>query len=152
VHDPRGRLPSGATVAVEPRSPELASLLAHAERAVSGAIAAVVEREGHTLERWRVLDLLADGGGRPMSEIAAHVLLPPPTLTKVVDRLVEDALVHRHVDPSDRRRVLVLLTARGRAAHRRLLRVVEARLAEVFEEVPGGDRGHLAQLLDAIRR
>jgi DNA-binding MarR family transcriptional regulator len=66
-----------------------------------------------------------------MSEIAEFALMPPPSTTKLIDRLVSANLVYRRVDPTDRRRVLVFLAARGRAAHRRLRPVVEESLAGV---------------------
>jgi len=48
------------------------------------------------------------------------VLMPHPTLTKAVDRLVESALVYRRQDEADRRRVAVYLADRGRDLVRRL--------------------------------
>ena len=72
--------------------------------------------DGLNLEQWRTLDLLADGDGHSMTEIAGHVMVPAPTLTKIVDRLVESALVYRRPDERDRRRILVFLSDRGRGA------------------------------------
>ena len=69
-----------------------------------------------------------------MSEIAEFMLMPPPSTTKLIDRLVSANLVYRRVDPTDRRRVLVFLAARGRAAHRRLRPVVEEVLASLDDE------------------
>lgn len=81
---------------------------------------------GPGLDAWRVLDLLADGAGHPMSEIATHAMVPAPTLTKIVDRLVERGLVYRRPDDADRRRVLVLLAERGRELHASLGPAVRA--------------------------
>jgi DNA-binding MarR family transcriptional regulator len=136
---------------VNPPGTGVAHLLARADQRVSSAITSALIAEGSTLERWRVLSLLTDGLGHPMSEIASHVFVPPPTLTKVVDRLVADNLVHRHVDPSDRRRVLVLLTARGRSSQRRLDRVVEKRMADALSDLGTADVVHLARLLALVK-
>ncbi|MBW0102775.1 winged helix-turn-helix transcriptional regulator [Pseudonocardia sp. KRD-291] len=87
---------------------------------------AVRPPHGPGLDAWRVLDLLADGSGHPMSEIAAHAMVPAPTLTKIVDRLVERGLVYRRPDDGDRRRVMVLLAARGREQHAALAPAVAA--------------------------
>ena len=81
-----------------------------------------------------MLSLLADGSGHSMSEIAEFALMPPPSTTKLIDRMVSNNLVYRRVDPTDRRRVLVFLSARGRAAHRRLRPVVEASIDTMDEE------------------
>jgi MarR family transcriptional regulator, organic hydroperoxide resistance regulator len=104
---------------------DLARSLTLVERRVTARMSAALTAAGGSVEAWRVLSLLADGGGHPMSEIADFALLPPPTLTKVVDRMVSDNLVYRRVDEDDRRRVLVFLSARGRAAHRRMAAAIE---------------------------
>ncbi|HLT83329.1 MAG TPA: MarR family transcriptional regulator [Phototrophicaceae bacterium] len=65
-------------------------------------------------DQWRVLERLALAGPRAMSELRSEARLTGPTLTRVVDRLAETALVYRDVDPADRRRVVVHLSDRGR--------------------------------------
>ncbi|PZG28224.1 MarR family transcriptional regulator, partial [Spongiactinospora gelatinilytica] len=99
---------------------DLPRLLTLAERRVTARLSAALGAAGGTVEEWRVMSLLADGEGHPMSEIADHALLAPPTLTKIVDRMVSDNLVYRRADETDRRRVLVFLSERGYDAHHRL--------------------------------
>jgi DNA-binding MarR family transcriptional regulator len=111
--------------------PGLLELLSRAEHRVTQQVAVALRERRSSIEEWRVLSLLSDGEGHAMSEIAEFTLMPPPSTTKLVDRLVSANLVYRRVDPTDRRRVLVFLAARGRAAHRRLRPVVEESLAGV---------------------
>jgi DNA-binding MarR family transcriptional regulator len=126
---------------------DAARLLAAVERKVSGRLAAALEAAGSNLEQWRILSLLADGRGHTMTEVAEHALLPGPTLTKVVDRMVTANLVHRRVDESDRRRVLALLTRRGRTAYRSIARAV-AREQEDLTALLGADEAtRLRELL-----
>lgn len=124
-------------------------LITAVERQLTGALAADLEREGVTVEQWRVLDGLSQREGRAMSDIAVRAMLPAPTLTKIVDRLVAGNLVHRRSDPYDRRRVLVLLTSRGRALRTRLDQVVQRHHA-ALEEVLGASG--LEQLTDLLGR
>jgi DNA-binding MarR family transcriptional regulator len=98
----------------------LAYLLAEAEHAVNRGLAESLGAEGVTVEQWRILRALSDGYGHSMGDLAAAVLMPHPTLTKAVDRLVEGALVYRRQDEVDRRRVAVFLADRGRELVRRL--------------------------------
>ena len=49
----------------------------------------------------------------PVSRLADLVLRPMGSITQVVDRLEGSGLVVRRVDPADRRRVLIELTAEG---------------------------------------
>ncbi|MFD4604510.1 MarR family winged helix-turn-helix transcriptional regulator [Streptomyces sp. NPDC058464] len=128
-----------------PSSPDLAHLLSHAERRVVRRLAAVLAEEDCTVEEWRVLSLVGDGRGHPMSEIADHALMPAPSLTKLVDRMVADNLVHRRPDPHDRRRVLLHLTPRGEDLHRRTAQRVHADQARLLDETADG--GALAHLL-----
>jgi DNA-binding MarR family transcriptional regulator len=88
-------------------------LLDRAAGRVSSAVQKVLRDSGVTLEKWRILDLLAEREGMTMSEIATAVVVTGPTLTRIVDDLATRALVHREVDVHDRRRVLVHLTPRG---------------------------------------
>lgn len=128
----------------------LAILLSRAEQCVTGRLDALLSAEGSTLDEWRVLSLLARAGGQSMSAIAAATMLAPPTLTKRIDRMVADGLVHRRVDDADRRRVLVLLVPRGRAHHERLAGVVheeEARIAGLAAARGGPDVDHLTGML-----
>ena len=77
----------------------LAYLLAEAEQAVNRGLAESLGEEGVTVEQWRILRALSDGYGHSMGDLAAAVLMPHPTLTKAVDRLVERrAVVYRRQD------------------------------------------------------
>lgn len=112
----------------------LVDVLSRAERRISNRFAGLLAAEGNTVDEWRVLSLLAQRGGQSMSAIAEATLVAPPTLTKRIDAMVADGMVHRRVDDTDRRRVLVLLAPRGRAAHRRLAEYVaeeHRRIAQV---------------------
>ena len=98
----------------------VARLLSQAERVLTRRLAAVLEQESVNVEQWRTLTLLADGRSRAMSEIAEFTLVPAPSLTRLVDRMVVDNLLYRSADPRDRRRVLVRISPRGRRMHERL--------------------------------
>jgi DNA-binding MarR family transcriptional regulator len=132
------------------RAAPLGSLLARVAHRVARGIESTLDGSGLTLDQWRVLDLLSDGRGHPMSEIAGHVLVPPPTLTKIVDRLVENALVHRRVDDADRRRVLVLASEHGADLHRRLAPAVTQVETDVAAELDEAEVMQLMQLLGRL--
>lgn len=121
--------------------PGICAVLGRAAHRVARRIEdAVRPPHGPGLDAWRVLDLLADGAGHPMSEIAGHAMVPAPTLTKIVDRLVDRGLVYRRPDDGDRRRVLVLLADRGRELHTSLAPAVRAVEDEVRSLLgPDGD-------------
>ncbi|GIH09587.1 hypothetical protein Rhe02_76540 [Rhizocola hellebori] len=126
---------------------DIVVLLARAEKLVARRLAAVLENERLTVPGWRVLTLLADGLGHPMTEVADHCLLPPGSLTKLVDQLAEDNLVYRRIDPADRRRIRAFLTRRGRETQARVALDLELDLAGAC---PAELAGHLATLITAL--
>ena len=126
---------------------DLAHLLSQAERLVTGRLSAALEARGLTLAQWRVLSLLADGAGHPMTEAAEFAMLPAPSLTKVVDRMVSSNLVYRRPDLRDRRRVLIYSTARGRRLHQRLARDLGPAERVLGDIADDGDAAELTRLL-----
>ncbi|MGC4979131.1 MULTISPECIES: MarR family winged helix-turn-helix transcriptional regulator [unclassified Streptomyces] len=136
-----------------PRQPQdLMQLLTRAERLAARRLQSVLDEDGCSLDAWRVLALLSDGAGHPMTAIAEAVFLPPATLTRLVDHLVDQNLLYRRVDPHDRRRILAHLTPRGRTYWRRLDREVRARwpvLNDGDDELLRSLLGRLADTLGA---
>lgn len=128
----------------------LGQLVARFGHRMSRRIEGVLGVGGPTLEQWRVLDLLADGDGHAMTEIAAHAMVPAPTLTKIVDRLVDATLVYRRPDETDRRRVLVFLSGHGRQVHDGLAPQVAAAERELVGELGADDVDRLMRLLQEL--
>jgi len=91
----------------------LQTLLSEASRKATADLERVLRPKGVPVEYWRVLEVLADESGRSMSALAEAVAMRLPTLSKLVDRMVADALVQRAADPRDLRRVLVYISDPG---------------------------------------
>lgn len=131
-------------------SGSLVHLVGRVEHLMTRKVEQVLAVAGLTVERWRVLDLLADGQGHAMREIATHAMVPAPTLTKIVDRLIDSALVYRRPDDTDRRRVLVFLSDRGRELHSQLVPAVDRAGHEVAEGLSEAELTHLVLLLRGL--
>lgn len=95
--------------------PHLGLLLERAGRVVGDRLSRSIGHDGITSDHWRVLRHLADEAGHTMGEIAERLQMNPPTLTKLIDRMVGKSLVQRAADPEDSRRVLVYVTDAGLA-------------------------------------
>ncbi|MCX2932791.1 MarR family winged helix-turn-helix transcriptional regulator [Mycobacterium sp. CVI_P3] len=114
----------------------IAEVFFRAERRWTEALCnGLLDADVNNIEGWRVLGALRSGDGFTMSEISAAMAIPPPTLTRIVDRLVDSGLVVRRVDATDRRRVLVYLSARGRAKLRKLTKRESALKAALVDEL-----------------
>jgi len=129
------------------RPQDLLQLLTRAERLTTRRLQRVLEESGCSVEAWRVLALLADGQGHNMTAIADCAFLPPPSLTKLMDQLVDQNWVYRRTDPGDRRRILAQLTPRGVEFWRRLDRGVRAELTPLLEQE---DDDRLRALLERL--
>lgn len=87
--------------------------LAAAHRRLHVDLSKKLKKMGVQVETWRVLQSLRSDLGYTMSELAEVVLMNPPTLTKLVDRMVADGLVQRQLSVEDNRRVQLALTDLG---------------------------------------
>jgi DNA-binding MarR family transcriptional regulator len=83
-----------------------------------------------------------------MTEIAEFAMLPAPTLTKLIDRMVSAGLVYRRADDKDRRRVLAYLAEHGRALYERAAALLAAGEAELAVRL--GDTADLTRWLTRL--
>jgi long-chain acyl-CoA synthetase len=102
-----------------------------------------------SLPQYRVLSLLGDGSSAS-SALAARLAVSPPSVTAVVDGLVARGLVERQADPSDRRRLTLLLTTSGATLLRAAEAAVDARLGEVAEHLE--DPSSAAAAIEALQQ
>ncbi len=65
------------------------------------------------LSQWRVLAAIGDNPGRMASEVVAMTPMDKGIVSRATTALVEDGLVKKKIDPNDRRRAELFLTARG---------------------------------------
>jgi len=104
-----------------------------------------------TLPQYRVLALVATGSERA-THLAGELALTKPTVSAMVESLVERGLVERASVSGDRRAVRLTVTPAGRGALRAAEDAMRTRLETVITHVP--DRAlveaALAQLADAL--
>ncbi|GHF60369.1 MarR family winged helix-turn-helix transcriptional regulator [Seohaeicola zhoushanensis] len=124
--------------------------LAAAHRRISNSLSARLRKHGIQIEAWRLLETLGSGRHLTMGELAEIVLMNPPTLTKLVDRMVSDGLVHRQVSQSDHRKVNVLPTALGRKRMMQIRREIEDEDAAILSQLGQDDSAELIRILRGI--
>ncbi|MGH9088769.1 MAG: MarR family winged helix-turn-helix transcriptional regulator [Acidimicrobiales bacterium] len=128
---------------------EIIDALLMAGHRVRTATDARLREEGLSLSRLKVLRLLAEGP-RSMGHVSAALEVVPRSTTDLVDGLVAAGLVERCPHPTDRRVVLLDLTAEGRS------RLASSRLraTEVANRatgcIPADRRAALVDLLGRI--
>ncbi len=92
-----------------------------------------------SLAQYRMLSLLADGSSAAKA-LARGLDVSPPTVTALVDGLVERGFVDRKRSATDRRRVDHHLTAAGGAVLGRADAAIDARLAELTGHLGATDK------------
>jgi DNA-binding MarR family transcriptional regulator len=91
-----------------------------------------------SVTQFRSLAFLDRHSGASLSELAEHIGLALPSMSKLVDGLVERGLVTRQEDAADRRRVVLCLTLAGdesvRSAREATQDYLSSRLASLAPE------------------
>ncbi len=100
-------------------------------------------RELGDSQMW-TLRMLAEGK-QVTSELAHHFNVTTPTMTRIVDGLVNKALVERRHDPEDRRRIYLEVTAKGAESAKKAHEQFRATLADYLSPLTN------EQLADIMR-
>lgn len=87
--------------------------LLRARERVMGPIRAMLADVGVTEQQWRVLRVLQESGPLDPTRIAEQACLLLPSLTRILQKLEEKALIRRQPDQSDKRKQIVQITATG---------------------------------------
>ena len=69
---------------------------------------------GLSAPRLSALSVIVFAGPLSLAELAAAEQVRPPTMSRIVEALVEDGLVTRETTPGDRRSVRISVTEKGR--------------------------------------
>src|SRR5262245_34150346 len=82
-----------------------------ATQAYHRAVSDELEPHGITYRQSMVLGWLALEGELSQAELAARMMVEPPTLVGILDRMERDGWISRHGCPGDRRKKIIRVTA-----------------------------------------
>ncbi len=110
------------------------------------------EASGLSAPRLSALSVLVFAGPLSLAELASAEQVRPPTMSRLVESLVEAGLVTREIAPGDRRSVRIAATEEGRrlleAGRQRRVRVLISRLDKLAES----ERRALARGVEILER
>jgi len=114
-------------------------------------------RFGISGSQWGVLRNLhrAEQEGAPslrLSELSKRLLIRPPSVTGLIDRLERAELVTRSAAPADLRGRCIELTSSGRLLVRRILEKHDDQMSLVLEGLDAADQEELRRLLSLWSR
>jgi len=96
---------------------------------------------GLTGAQFNILNLLAAHQGRmDQAAVVDLLLVGKSSISIVLNRMVRDGLVKREEHAKDRRQVVLILTAKGRALWRKISPSYEAGVRKIFGELPASRR------------
>ena len=128
----------------------------------AGAVAEVIRSFGSfekhcicggtaTVQQCSALQRLLDGD-QEVSSIARYTGVSPSAMTRLLDGLERRGWVERIRTDEDRGRVLITLTANGRAEAQRLRTAFLHSMKDVLERIPRGERRRTTAALEVLRR
>ncbi|BDI29762.1 hypothetical protein CCAX7_18130 [Capsulimonas corticalis] len=96
----------------------------------------------------KCLRIIAEQEGQKLREVAVHMDLSLPGVSRLVDRLVKDGLVLRKIDPLDRRAVQLGTTEKSRAILEDLRQAREAHIASCTRHL---EAEQIQTILESLR-
>jgi DNA-binding MarR family transcriptional regulator len=105
-----------------------------------------------TLPQFWALTWVHERDRAAMHDLAVSLAMNPSTATLLVDRLVGKKLMSRVRDRSDRRRVLVRVTPRGRRMLEEIHTQKRKALLETFRPLTARERSRYLELVETLAR
>ena len=139
-----GRGPQGLEASlIATVAPLMRHLVAHARRRRAWT--------DMTYQQYNVMRLIDTTGPQPQAEVARHLVVTAPVVTRLAAALAEAGLVERQADPKDRRAVILALNDTGRTRARAMRRDLLAAARELLEPLPEDRRAAVAAALEELQ-
>ena len=97
--------------------------------------------------RLHTLRYVAERGKPSMREIADHLHVAPPSATSLINTLVKNGMLARVIDPEDRRRVRMAVTAKGKGSIEAGFKFMATQMAHTLSRLDQGERAIFACIL-----
>jgi DNA-binding MarR family transcriptional regulator len=104
-----------------------------------------------SVPQFRTLAFIDRNAEASLSDVAEHIGLTLPSMSKIVDGLVTRKLVTRQTHPTDRRRMILTLTHSGQTALAASREATRACLAEMLAPLTSAERTTIGQAMENLR-
>jgi DNA-binding MarR family transcriptional regulator len=104
-----------------------------------------------SVPQFRTLSYLSRNKGPSLSEVAEHIGLTLPSMSTLIDGLVNRNLATRRTHPHDRRRMTLELTDRGETLLRSARDATNDYLARKLQSLAPADRNKVAESMRILR-
>jgi len=128
----------------------LAWLIRDVHRLFAATLQPLVSREGVTVCHWYYLRILSEHDGLTQRELSDKVGVHPNTAVPALDNMEKHGLVKRVRHPSDRRRMCVHLTPKGRRLRDEMIPEVKAMVYRSIAHLTPGELHTFFKVMDRI--
>jgi DNA-binding MarR family transcriptional regulator len=146
----RTRRRAGGRLELDRFLPYRLSILANT---VSSGVARIyAKRFQMTIPEWRVMAVLGCYGPQSANAVCGRTAMDKVRVSRAVARLMRAGRLRRAVDPRDRRRRVLTLTARGVAVHDRIVPLARAAEARLLAPLSPAERRQIDRLVAKLQR
>lgn len=99
-----------------------------------------------------ILTELGRAPAMTLAQLSRRLRIDKGWTSRAVDQLLEEGLVEKAPDATDRRTIAISLTRAGQERHRRLESMLNEQVARVIRRVPRAERAGVRRTLDALHK
>lgn len=103
-----------------------------------------------TIPQFEVLWFIGPSGGKSMESIANHLGVRPPSVTVLINKMVEGGLVRRESDVHDRRIIQIVLTEATKKKLHTLKNKKESVLNALLAKLSSTDKKELQRIISLM--
>jgi DNA-binding MarR family transcriptional regulator len=103
-----------------------------------------------TCLRVHVLEYLVENKNIGMNELAKFLSITPPSATSIVNKLVRGGVISRVADKHDRRKVLLLVTPKGKIVLKKGKEHIEEHMGKIFSVLNAQELDQLIYLVKKL--
>lgn len=128
----------------------LSYLATRAGRVGTTALGALMDAEGLTRHHFTIISALEESGAMYQNDLADRANINRGHMVAYLDRLEAHGTLRRTVDPADRRRRLIELTADGRSFAARAVEAAHEGEEKIYSVLDAAQRDQLRGLLQLV--
>lgn len=124
---------------------DVVRLFTHGQRSMTACCSAATSKECEALL------LLAPQEGLTVQDFAERMGLEKTWASRLLVRMEKDGLIHRAVNPTDARSLILRLTTKGKKEHRKLTEGLNEHAVNLLNCVPAAERANVERALVHLR-
>jgi MarR family transcriptional regulator, 2-MHQ and catechol-resistance regulon repressor len=126
-------------------------MLMQTSRAIQERIRDDMAKNNLTITEFAVLEVLFHKGKQTIQQLASSVLISSGSMTYVIDKLEQKALLKRNACPEDRRVIHITLTENGLELMNNIMPKHEEFVDFTFESLTSNEKEDLVRLLKKVK-